>query len=142
MFTIKHPSRTLAGALAAVSAVAALTSGIAGAAPVTANRVPMGASTASGQAMPVGDLPSWHQVFTDDFATDVAVGKFPAAVKDKWGAYPSPWKDSTKHGVYSPSDVVSVGKGMLTKYIHSTGSVHKIAALLPDVPGPTRGQLY
>ena len=50
---------------------------------------------ASGEAMPVGDLPGWRQVFTDDFTTDVPLGSFPAAVASKWGAYPSPWKDTS-----------------------------------------------
>ena len=37
--------------------------------------------------MPVGDLTGWHQVFADDFTTDVPIGSFPAEVS-KWTAYP------------------------------------------------------
>jgi len=34
----------------------------------------------SGQAMPVGNLPGWTQIFTDDFTTNVPLGSFPEAV--------------------------------------------------------------
>jgi len=57
----------------------------------------------SGQPMPVGDLPGWHQTFADDFTTDVPLGGFsgcsqaatlmassctglPASVASKWWA--------------------------------------------------------
>jgi hypothetical protein len=92
--------------------------------------------------MPRGDLPGWQQTFTDDFTRDVPLGDFPAAVADRWGAYPSPWRDSTRHGVYSPADVVSVRDGVLREHIHTDAGRHKVAALLPNVPGPARGQRY
>jgi len=39
----------------------------------------------SGQVAPIGDIPGWHQIFVEDFNTDVAVGSFlGAAYKDKF----------------------------------------------------------
>jgi hypothetical protein len=108
----------------------------------------------SGQAMPIGDLPGWHQVFADDFSADpsVPVGRFsrctharslmrsncwrlPASVRAKWWAYPDGWKDTRGNGVYSPSKVVSIQNGVLNYYIHSVNGVHMVAALEPKIPG-------
>ena len=100
-------------------------------------------SDPSGEAMPVGDLDGWRQVFTDDFSTDVALGAFPAAVAEKWSVYASPAKDTFGHGNYSPERVVSVDNGVLNKYIRAEGGEFLVAALLPKVPGTTRyGQMY
>lgn len=41
----------------------------------------------SGQAMPVGDLPGWKQVFTDDFTADAAQGSFSTVYGSKWTSY-------------------------------------------------------
>ena len=41
----------------------------------------------SGASMPLGDVSGWHQVFTDNFATNVPLGSFPGAVSAKWDAY-------------------------------------------------------
>jgi hypothetical protein len=93
--------------------------------------------------MPVGDLDGWRQVFTDDFTTNVRLGKFPAKVADKWDAYQAPTKDTFGHGTYSPDKVVSVSHGVLNEYIHAENGVFMVAALLPKVPGtPRQGQMY
>ncbi len=94
-----------------------------------------GAPNGAAAAMPVGDLPGWRQIFTDDFATAVPLGSFPATVSAKWGAYPSPWKDTSTFGIYSPTKVVSVANGILTKHIHTDNGVPRVAALLPRLPG-------
>jgi hypothetical protein len=98
----------------------------------------------SGQPMPVGNLNGWRQVFTDDFTTDVPLGSFPAAVSSKWSAYPSPWRDSSKNGMYAPTKVVSISGGVLNKYIHTDANGQPlVAALLPKVPGSSKyGQDY
>jgi hypothetical protein len=88
-------------------------------------------------AMPVGDLPGWRQIFTDDLTSDVASGRFPAAVATKWGAYPSPWKDSTGFGTYSPQ-VVDIGGGVLTEHIRTTNGVPMVVALTPNLPGTAK----
>jgi beta-glucanase (GH16 family) len=102
----------------------------------------------SGVAMPVGDLPGWRQVFTDDFATDVPLGNFPAAVSKKWGAYPYPWKDTSKNGSYWPEKGISVHGGQMDIWLHTetvNGVTHHIVqAPNPILPGTTlyHGQLY
>jgi Tfp pilus assembly protein PilE len=99
-------------------------------------------SSPSGEAMPTGNLPGWTNVFTDDFTSDVSLGSFPAAVSNKWTAYPSPWKDTSKNGTYSPTKVVSVSDGLLTKDLHTENGVPLVAAISPKLPGNTTSQLY
>jgi hypothetical protein len=94
-----------------------------------------GGSNPSGEPMPVGDLTGWRQVFTDDFTTNVPVGQFPAAVSSKWSVYPDGWKDTSKNGTYSPSSVVSIQNGVMNKYLHTANGVHRVAAVLPRIPG-------
>lgn len=89
------------------------------------------------EAMPVGDLPGWRQVFTDDFTTDVALGSFPGAVSAKWGrSYPDGWPDTTGNGTYFPSKVVSVSGGVMNLYLHTENGVHMVAAPVPTIPNP------
>jgi beta-glucanase (GH16 family) len=101
-------------------------------------------SNPSGQAMPRGDLPGWRQVFTDDFTTDVRLGRFPAAVSDKWAAYDDGWPDTSRNGKYLPSRVVSVHDGMMDLHVRTDGGTHMVAAPLPRTagPGPQGGLLY
>ncbi|GHJ42948.1 hypothetical protein Cs7R123_02900 [Catellatospora sp. TT07R-123] len=97
---------------------------------------PAGTVDPSGQPMPVGDLAGWHQVFRDDFATDVALGSFPAAVSTKWTAYSGFKNDgNTGTGTYDPAKTVSVDNGVLNIYLHTEGDKHYIAAPLPKIPG-------
>lgn len=94
----------------------------------------------SGQTMPVGDLPGWKQVFTDDFATPVPLGKFPSAVSTKWDAYPTGWPDTSRNGVYSPSKVISVRNGKLNMYLHTENGKHLVSAPVPKIPGGVGSQ--
>jgi hypothetical protein len=102
----------------------------------------------SGVAMPVGDLTGWRQIFTDNFATDVPLGSFPAAVSSKWGAYPSPWKDTSKNGSYWPEKGISVHGGEMDIWLHTetvNGVVqHIVQSPHPILPGKGlyQGQLY
>jgi len=96
----------------------------------------------SGQDMPVGDLPGWRQIFTDDFTGSVPVGSFPAAVSTKWTAYPDGWHDTSGNGTYSPSTVASIANGLLNMYIHTANGVHMVCAPEPILPGNTLNQLY
>jgi len=97
-------------------------------------QVPSSAADPSGQAMPSGDLPGWRQVFTDDFATPVPLGGFPAAVASKWTAY-SGGPDTFGHGWYDPQKVISVGNGMMNMYLRTEGGRHLVSAPLPIIPG-------
>jgi hypothetical protein len=89
----------------------------------------------SGEAMPLGDLPGWHQIFTDDFTTDVPLGSFPNAVSDTWRAYPDGTQDTSKNGTYEPDQVASVQNGLLNVHLHTANGTHMVAALLPKLPG-------
>jgi len=101
-------------------------------------------ATASGEAPPTNDVPGWRQTFVDDFATDVPLGQFPDLVGDKWSAYPTPWLDTSDNGHYDPQAVVSIDDGVLTKYLHTgDDGNHRVAALLPRVPGTDEhGTIY
>lgn len=99
--------------------------------------VPSYAADPSGLSMPVGNIPGWQQVFTDNFTEDVPVGDFPAQVSSKWGAYQDGWRDTTKHGTYEASKVVSIQNGMMNMYLHTQDGVHMVAAPYPIIPGAT-----
>lgn len=98
----------------------------------------------SGQPMPVGDIPGWHQVFTDNLTTNVPLGSFPRAVSSKWGAYPDGWHDTSAHGTYMPSKVVSVRNGVMNLHIRTENRVHMVAVPYPLIPraSSNNGQLY
>jgi hypothetical protein len=95
-----------------------------------------GPSTSAAVAMPVGDTPGWHQVFADNFTQNVPLGSFPSAVQSRWGnSYPDGWSDTTRHGVYMPSRVVSIDHGILNIHVHTENGKHLVAGLLPTIPG-------
>lgn len=114
------------------------------------------AGNPSGVPVPVGDLPGWRQVFSAGFATDVRVGGFsgcrwntnlmrskcrglPAAVAAKWWAYPDGWPDTTHHGQYHPSRVLSIHNHELDMYLHTANGIHMVAAPVPKIPGGVNG---
>jgi beta-glucanase (GH16 family) len=93
-------------------------------------------SVPSGQAMPTGDIPGWHQVFADNFTQNVPLGQFPGAVSSSWGnSYPDGWKDTSGNGTYMPSKVVSFRNGVMNIHVHTQGGIHLIAAPVPTIPG-------
>jgi hypothetical protein len=97
----------------------------------------------SHQPVPVGDLPGWHQVFTEDFTTTAGVGSFPGnAYRNKWWVYRDGTPDTSGHGRYYPSKVLSVNNGVLTMHLHTQNGVHMVAAPLPKLPGVPNGQTY
>ncbi|GHO96347.1 hypothetical protein KSF_063950 [Reticulibacter mediterranei] len=90
----------------------------------------------SGEAMPKGDLPGWHQVFTEDFSTDVAIGGFLNAYGKKFTVYDDGWPDTagSYHGApsrYYPSKVLSAKGGLLDLYLHTEKGTPMAAAILP-----------
>jgi hypothetical protein len=103
-------------------------------------------SDPSGEAMPTGDLPGWHQIFTDDFTKDVPLGSFPSAVASKWKPYPYPWKDTSKNGTYWPEKGISQHGGLMDLWLHTETvngvTYHVSEAPQPILPIATRGQLY
>jgi len=89
------------------------------------------------------ELPGWRHLFVDDFDTDVPLGSFPAQVSAKWSAYPYPWRDTSRNGVYDPGRVVSIDNGVLTKDLRTIDGQPSVAALTPKVPGSIAlGTLY
>lgn len=100
------------------------------------------AADPSGQAMPIGNLPGWRQVFTDDFTHNVPIGSFPAAVSYKWGGYPDGTKSTYGNGIYEPSKVVSIGNGMMNMYLHTENGVHMTAAPIPLMNGGYNSLTY
>ena len=84
--------------------------------------------------MPMGDLPRWHQVFAEDFRGDVPIGHIRMEAAARWSFYSDGWPDTTRHGTYMPSKVVSIHDGVLDLYLHTAGGVHMVAALVPKLP--------
>ncbi len=82
----------------------------------------------------MGDIQGWHQVFADDFTTNVPLGSFPAAVSSKWSAYPDGWKDTSGYVYRMPSKTVSIASGLLDIYVHTENGQHMSAAILPVLP--------
>jgi beta-glucanase (GH16 family) len=89
----------------------------------------------SGISLPLGDIPGWRQIFSDDFTTDVPLGSFPDAVATKWSAYPDGWKDTSKKGTYYPSQTVTINGGTLNIFLHTENSMHMVCAPVPKLPG-------
>lgn len=99
----------------------------------------------SGQAMPVGNIPGWTQIFADNFTENVPVGSFPSAVSGKWTAYPDGWHDTSGNGTYEPSKVVSIHNGVMNLYLHTQDGIHMVSApepVIPGAPGSEGGLLY
>ena len=69
--------------------------------------------------MPVGDLPGWHQIFADDFTTDVAVPNFFNIYGSKWRSYGDGVSDTSGNGRRYDTQVLSVSNGILNIYIHT-----------------------
>jgi hypothetical protein len=110
------------------------------------------APSPSGVPIPLGDLPGWQQIFTDDFATSVPLGGFsncdaywhqcfglPSDVRAKWFAFPDGWKDSYV-GTYMPSKVMSIQSGLMNLYLHSENGVRLVSAPQPIIPGGSGSQ--
>ena len=87
----------------------------------------------SGQAMPVGDLPGWHQIATEDFTVDAATGSwgsscsqsgasskvvYVGATGTRWHTYPDCFKDTTGRP-YRSDQVLSVHDGVLDFNLHN-----------------------
>lgn len=145
-FAARAPRLRVAASIASVVAVGLTAMGTptASAATRPAPRTTVVNITPSGQAMPVGDVGVWKQIYTDDFPTNVPIGSFPKAVSSKWGAYPDGWKDTSKRGTYSPSKVISVRNGVLDMHLRTENGVPLVSAPTPKINGAGKweGQLY
>lgn len=96
--------------------------------------------TSSASAMPVGNLPGWTQIFSDDFSTDTPEGTFPGPYKSKWSAY-NGFKDTYDHGLYD-RNILSVHDGSLDTYFRTIDGTPRVAAPTPLINGSWAGQTY
>lgn len=95
----------------------------------------------SGQAMPRGNLPGWHQIFADNFANDsYPRGSFRGCTirarcqgtpKLDWGAVNDGHPDTSGHCRYLPSQTASISGGVLDVYMHTSKGVCMDASLYP-----------
>ena len=97
-------------------------------------------STPSGQPMPVGDLPGWHQIFSDDFTTPQAAGTFPGAYASKWTSY-NGFKDTSGNGVYN-QNIISMHDGEMDLNLQTINGVPQGAAPSPILSAAWKGQVY
>jgi hypothetical protein len=115
---------------------------------------PVGAGAAtkwdpSGQAMPVGNIAGWHQIFADNFAHDsVPRGSFTGcnvhgctgAPSVPFGATDDGHPDTSGNCQYYPSRTVSISDGVLGIYLHTApDGLCMDASLYPLVPSLTYG---
>jgi hypothetical protein len=100
--------------------------------------VPGGPADPSGEGPP-HDLPGWKQVFVDDFAADVALGRFSGVMGPNWWAYKTGWPDSSGRGVYDSGRTLSVRGGLLNWFVHTENGVHYTSAIAPRFPGSSGG---
>ena len=101
----------------------------------------------SGQAMPIGNLTNWTQIFTEDFNSNVNEGNFPGTTYNtKWGVYPDGSNDTSakiegSNSRYYASRVISVSNSILNKRLRTetingipTPLVATLTPLLPGTP--------
>jgi hypothetical protein len=141
--TLSVASGGTSSGVSRLSAVSTSPGGVASAPQPSQISAPQPGADPSGQAMPVGDLPGWHQVFADNFSTPVPLGQFPGAVSSKWDDYDD-HVDTSGHGTYTPSQVVSISGGVMNLYLHSSGGRALVAAPVPQfhTPDGHLGLLY
>ncbi|GAA2005813.1 glycoside hydrolase family 16 protein [Nakamurella flavida] len=103
---------------------------------------PAPAVSAGGSSMPVGNLSGWRQIFTEDFRTDQAEGRFPGVYAANWKSYDG-FPDTHKNGWYN-QDIISVHDGYLDMRLHSKNGMPQGAAPIPllDDSGKVTGQTY
>jgi hypothetical protein len=96
----------------------------------------------SGEAMPVGNIPGWRQVFTEDFTSTVALGSWPGPYDAKWDDYTYDHmpKDTFGGGVWNSRADLSAGGGMADYYLHSVNGVPQSVALVPVTQQMTYGR--
>ena len=84
-------------------------------------------------SMPVGDLPGWKQIFTEDFKTDAPLGTF-ATMYPSWGNYPYPWQDTSKQGYYYPEKTLNVSNSALSANLHYDSNLNRLLVAAPCPP--------
>lgn len=113
-----------------------------------------GSGSVSGQAIPLGDLSGWHQIFADDFTIGAPLGSWgtsdPSKVVytgdhgGKWVEYPDGWPSTNTNGApgYYPSQVLSVHDGVLDFWLRNYNGAPAGANPAPLLPNGTTYQTY
>jgi hypothetical protein len=118
---------------------------------------PTPVTSPSGQAMPVGDLPGWRQIFSDDFTIDAPLGSWAASSSStvvytgdqggKWTVYPDGWPCTSSYpgceaGAYMPGQVLSVQNGVLNFRLATIDGRPRGANPSPLITGTSKYQTY
>jgi hypothetical protein len=115
---------------------------------------PTPGTSPSGEDMPLGDLPGWHQTFADDFTKDAALGTWGTSDSQKvvytgdhggnWVEYPDGWSSTYTNGKagYQPAQVLSVHDGVLDFHLHNVNGLPSGANPSPLVTGTSQYQTY
>ncbi len=98
------------------------------------------AAAPSGEAMPVGDLPKWKQVFTDDFTTEAAPGSFQRLYGSRWATYHG-FNDTYGNGRYDRNFISTKG-GLMDFDLRSVNGQPISYAPAPIVTKAWEGQTY
>jgi hypothetical protein len=113
-------------------------------------------SSPSGQAMPVGDLPGWKQIFAEDFTVNAPTGSWGAscatdpdaankivyigAAGTQWRTYPDCFTDTYQHRPYRSDQVLSVHDGVLDFSLHNVNGQPAGANPSPVINAATASQ--
>lgn len=93
-----------------------------------------------GVSMPVGNLPGWTQIFSDDFTTPVASGGFPGPYASKWSSYDG-FPDTSGAG-WNDKSILSVHDGYLDANVQTRDGKVLVTAPTPLLNGQWGGQVY
>jgi len=114
--TLTGAQEALAALTPSATATAATSGSLAPAGPGSTPSTPATATVAPtpvDTALPVGDLPGWHQVLAEDFSTPVAEGRFPGRhYRDRWFTYDG-FTNPSGTPLYDTRGVTSVHDGLL-----------------------------
>lgn len=90
---------------------------------------------------PIGDLPGWKLVFHDTFDRTVTKGSFLAGSSDgyhtadgRYLAFKNGWQDTSKHGTYGDSSIISIANGALDLAIYADATDWGHTATLTCLP--------
>jgi hypothetical protein len=113
-------------------------------------------SSPSGQAMPIGDLPGWKQIFAEDFTVNAPTGSWGASCATdpdpankivytgangtQWRTYPDCYTDTYQHRPYRSDQVLSVHDGVLDFYLHNVNGQPAGANPSPVINAATASQ--
>lgn len=127
----------------------------------SATPTPTPSTSPSGEAMPVGDLVGWKQIFAEDFTVDAPLGSMGASCTTdggaeaaankiiytgangtKWNTYPDCFLDTYQRRPYRSEQVLSVQNGMMNFFLHPVDGKPAGANPSPIITGTSQYQTY